>query len=73
MHGRIGTAIQERAPSDLLTPAEVAGMFGVGTVTVNRWARSGKLPSVLTPGRQHRFRVHEIRALLAWTEATPQP
>jgi excisionase family DNA binding protein len=49
----------------LLTPAEVAAMFGVDSATVTRWARAGRLPSVRTLGGHRRFRERDVRALLA--------
>ena len=48
----------------LLTAAEVAALFRVEKVTVGRWARSGRLPSVRTPGGQRRFRAADVAALL---------
>ena len=47
----------------LLTRAEVAAIFRVDATVVTRWARSGKLPSVRTPGGRWRFREDVIRAL----------
>lgn len=47
-----------------LTPAEVADIFRVDTKTVSRWANSGRIGSIRTPGGHHRFRESEIRALL---------
>ncbi|MFC9085376.1 BldC family transcriptional regulator [Nocardiopsis dassonvillei] len=48
----------------LLTPAEVAALFGVNDKTVMRWANTGKLASVRTPGGQRRYFEPEVRALL---------
>ncbi len=48
----------------LMTPAEVADVFRVGPKTVTRWAKSGRLASLLTPGRHHRFRESAVRELL---------
>ncbi|WP_395111281.1 helix-turn-helix domain-containing protein [Actinomadura sp. SCN-SB] len=47
----------------LLTPGEVAKMFGVSTTTVTRWARAGRAPSLLTPGGQRRFPAIRMREL----------
>lgn len=52
----------------LLTPAEVAALFGVGPTTVARWAAKGRLGSVRTPGGHRRFRESEVRALLTRAE-----
>lgn len=52
----------------LLTSAEVAPMFRVDQKTVSRWALTGKLPSIRTPGGAHRrYRESEVLALLAET------
>ncbi|MFF4413539.1 BldC family transcriptional regulator [Streptosporangium sp. NPDC001559] len=48
----------------LLTPGEVARIFGVDPKTVNRWALTGRIPSVRTPSRQRRYRETDIKALL---------
>ncbi|MEV7008782.1 BldC family transcriptional regulator [Streptosporangium sp. NPDC051022] len=55
-----GTGATER----LLTPGEVARLFGVDPKTVNRWARTGRITSVRTPSGQHRYREGEVNALL---------
>lgn len=48
----------------LMTPREVAALFGVDTKTLGRWAKAGKLSSVRTLGGHRRYRETEIRALL---------
>jgi excisionase family DNA binding protein len=48
----------------LLTPTEVASMFGVDPKTVNDWAKAGKLSSFRTPGGHRRYRESEIRGLI---------
>jgi excisionase family DNA binding protein len=53
----------------LLTPAEVAALFGVAPKTVSRWATAGRLGSVRTPGGHRRFSESEVEALLAQAEA----
>ena len=56
---------QPMEPADeLLTPAQVAQLFGVGPKTVTRWADSGRLRFIRTPGGHRRFRRSEITALL---------
>lgn len=52
---------QMRIPGILMMPGEVAALFGVDPKTVNRWAKSGKLKFVKTPGGHLRFRAEEIR------------
>lgn len=48
----------------LLTPDEVASMFRVDPKTVSRWAKSGRVPAIKTPGGHTRFRRSVIEALL---------
>ena len=48
----------------LLTPAEVAAMFGVGPKTVTRWAQAGKLTSIRTLGGHRRYDEAQVRSLL---------
>jgi excisionase family DNA binding protein len=48
----------------LLTPGEVAALFRVDPKTVTRWAASGRITSIRTPGGHRRFRESEVRALL---------
>ena len=55
---------------NLLTPAEAAALFGVAAKTVARWADTGKLTSVRTPGGHRRFRWDEIRQMLAREESS---
>jgi len=48
----------------LLTPGEVARMFRVDPKTVTRWAASGRIGSIRTPGGHRRFRELEVQDLL---------
>ncbi|MEU1879609.1 BldC family transcriptional regulator [Streptosporangium sp. NPDC020072] len=48
----------------LLTPGEVAQIFGVDPKTVNRWALTGRIPSVRTPSGHRRYRETDIRTIL---------
>ena len=52
-------------PERLLTPGEVALMFNVAPKTVTRWASTGRIGSIRTPGGHRRFRESEIHRLLA--------
>jgi excisionase family DNA binding protein len=47
----------------LLTPREVAELFGVDPKTVTRWAKAGKLTSIRTLGGHRRFRKSEVNDL----------
>jgi len=49
----------------LLTSGEVARLFRVDPKTVTRWAITGRVGSIRTPGGHRRFRESEIAALLA--------
>lgn len=49
---------------ELLTPAEVAKMFGVDPKTVTRWAKAGKLSAIRTLGGHRRYRASDVRRLL---------
>jgi excisionase family DNA binding protein len=49
----------------LLTPAEVARMFRVDPKTVTRWAATGLVSSIRTPGGHRRYRESELAALIA--------
>ena len=51
-------------PENLLTPGEVAQMFRVDPKTVTRWAASGRIGSIRTPGGHRRFRESEVKDLL---------
>jgi excisionase family DNA binding protein len=51
----------------LLTPGEVAAIFRVDAKTVARWAQTGRIRSIRTPGGQRRFRQDEVDALLTGT------
>lgn len=47
----------------LMTPSEVASLFGVDPRTVTRWATAGRLTPVRTPGGHRRYRRTEVMAL----------
>lgn len=48
----------------MLRPAQVALVFQVSRRTISDWARTGKLPWVMTPGGHRRFLVADVRALV---------
>ena len=50
---------------EFLSRGEVARLFGVSPSTVTRWARSGLVASVRTPGGHYRYRALDaLRAVL---------
>lgn len=49
----------------LMLPAEVAALFRVDTKTVSRWAKRGRLSSVVTPGGHRRYYEDEVLRLAA--------
>lgn len=51
-------------PERLLTPGEVAALFRVDPKTVTRWASTGRITSIRTPGGHRRFKESEVRNLL---------
>jgi excisionase family DNA binding protein len=57
---------------ELLTPREVARLFGVRTATVAAWARAGTLTCVRTPGGHRRYRRADMLALRD-ARAAPEP
>ncbi|GAA4626727.1 hypothetical protein GCM10023196_036140 [Actinoallomurus vinaceus] len=52
----------QTSPEDLLKPGEVAAYLRVDPKTVSRWAASGRLPSVRTPGGHRRYRRADVEA-----------
>ncbi len=57
---------------ELLTPGDVAKLFGVDPKTVTRWASAGKLSPLRTLGGHRRYRASEVHALLG-RSATETP
>ncbi len=53
-----------QAAQELLTPQEVAMLFGVDPKTVTRWARAGRLNAIRTLGGHRRYLGSEVRALI---------
>jgi predicted site-specific integrase-resolvase len=59
------TAASEQGVPEYMTRAEVQAAFQVHPYTVTRWADTGKLTTIRTPGGQRRYLASEVRALLA--------
>ncbi|NHW89217.1 MAG: helix-turn-helix domain-containing protein [Archaeoglobales archaeon] len=51
-------------PEKLYTTGEVAKIFGVSYATVKKWAYSGKIKYIKTPGGKYRYPESEIKRLL---------
>lgn len=52
---------------EILTTGEVAARYGVGSSTVRRWVKSGRLPAFETPTGQVRVYAQDVEALIAST------
>ena len=52
-----------RQTEPMLTPGQVADLFHVDPKTVTRWAKSGVLNAVMTPGGHRRYRESEVSEL----------
>ncbi|PSK89909.1 excisionase family DNA binding protein [Murinocardiopsis flavida] len=50
--------------SGSLTTEQVAGFFNVHPVTVNRWVTEGRLRTLRTLGRSHRYPVAQLREIV---------
>ncbi|MEG9193769.1 MAG: helix-turn-helix domain-containing protein [Candidatus Methanoglobus sp.] len=51
-------------PEKLYTTGEVAKIFGVSYVAVKKWAYSGRIKYIKTPGGKYRYPESEIKRLL---------
>lgn len=58
------TRSAEDEPEELLTPGEVARLFGVDPKTVTRWAAAGKLTARRTLGGHRRYSASEVHEVL---------
>ena len=58
------TTVTEPETDRLLTPGDVARLFGVDPKTVSRWADAGKLSAMRTLGGHRRYRADEVHRLL---------
>lgn len=48
---------------DILSPAEAAALAEVHEDTIKRWARTGRIPAIRTPGGWWRFRREDVLAI----------
>lgn len=57
--------MSETSGETLITPAQVAAMFGVRPRAVRRWSDAQKLTVIRTLGGHRRYRKSEVLALAA--------
>lgn len=55
---------QEAADDPLLTPLQVSKLFAVAHSTAWRWAATGKIPSIRTPGGPRKIRLSDVKRVL---------
>ena len=60
------------AVREFLSTGEVARLFGVSPSAVTRWARTGVLKAVRTPGGHYRFRASTLRRAAIEVPDEPQ-
>ncbi|HEY2797874.1 MAG TPA: helix-turn-helix domain-containing protein [Thermoanaerobaculia bacterium] len=61
--------------TEFLSRREVARLFGVSLSTVTRWARTGMIPTVRTPGGHYRYPAAQLVGTLpsiALVNANPE-
>lgn len=61
---QIQAMLGEPDPGPLLTPAEVANLFGVGPKTVTRWATTGKLEAIRLTSGHRRYSERQVFAII---------
>ncbi|MHB1472560.1 MAG: helix-turn-helix domain-containing protein [Dermatophilaceae bacterium] len=54
-----------------LRSSQVADAVGLSAASIQAYARKGRIPYRITPGRQYRFNLEEVRQLLAPEALTP--
>ncbi len=59
------TITTEITVPDFMTPSEVAAKLHVDPKTVTRWAKSGRLSYIWTPGGHRRYFRAEVESFLA--------
>ncbi len=53
-----------RNPGDPWTPGDVAKYYRVGSKTVTRWFKIGRIPSFRTPGGHHRVHDADMQKII---------
>ena len=72
----VNTIAMKVTERQLLSSREVAELLRISPATVSRWAKSGKLASLRTPGGHARFSRPEVERVLrlrAWLRDDPLP
>lgn len=52
----------------LLTPAQAGEIFGVSGRTMSRWAREGRVPTIVLPSGHRRFRPEDLELVVTPAE-----
>ncbi len=60
----VETAAAIRDGGVFLTRGEVARLFGVSSSTITRWARTGLIRALRTPGGHYRYRADEVARVM---------
>jgi diguanylate cyclase (GGDEF)-like protein/excisionase family DNA binding protein len=69
----VPTAAAESSPGETVTLGEAAQALNVSASTLRRWAESGRIEAIRTPGGHRRFSVSEVSCLnAARRSASPQ-
>jgi excisionase family DNA binding protein len=69
----MGTAVDHVIEDALLTPREVAALFGVTPKTIARWDEAGILPGQRTVGGHRRFAATAVSELFEFLEGVGEP
>lgn len=56
-----------------ISPGEASQLFGVTTKTLARWAASGRIRSIKTPGGHRRYIKSDLESLMSDDSTPPQP
>lgn len=69
--GKQYPTLDSRAEEEMISPSEVAHLFGVNPKTVTRWAKDGRIRATRTLGGHRRYRVCDVRLALNNLTNTP--
>ncbi len=63
--------VTDESDARLLTIREAAAMLGVHPLTLRNWSEKGTIPCLRTPGGHRRYRVRDLRQVLAAPHEDP--